>query len=180
MKTAAIQSLFIALAAAAAVQPKVSYDGHKVFRVPVVDDGSHVKSVLDKLNIHAWQQPSRKGAFADIQVAPKELDAFYKAMQGQQLTVMHEDLGQSIAQEGTYQSYAGMFYIPFFLSVGGILTTIIYSWISQRHLVPVIPPLCWSLAMDEWPCQAIPQKCQDCYFWKVSARKHHHWCSAIR
>lgn len=85
----------------------VSYDGHKVFRVPIVDDGTHIQSLIDHLNLNVWQPPSKKGAFADIQVAPGQLAAFENAMKGRSFEIMHEDLGDSIAREGTIQAYAG-------------------------------------------------------------------------
>lgn len=109
MKTLAILPSLLASVVALAVESQVSYDGHKVFRVPVLDDGSHIKNVIDKLNVITWQPPTRKGAFADVQVAPSQLDAFHKAMKGQELITMHEDLGKSVAEEGAFHTYAGTF-----------------------------------------------------------------------
>lgn len=107
MKTLALLPSLVASVVALAVEPKLSYDGHKVFRVPVLDDGSHIKGVINKLNVITWQPPTRKGAFADVQVAPSQLDAFHKAMNGQEIITMHEDLGKSITEEGTFHTYAG-------------------------------------------------------------------------
>ncbi|OAA34208.1 carboxypeptidase [Metarhizium rileyi] len=97
---------FLVPVAALAVESAVSYYGHQVFRVPVTDDGSHIQSVIDKLKVNIWQPPTRKGAFADVQVAPSQLEDFRKAMEGHQLITMHEDLGKSILEEGTYKVYA--------------------------------------------------------------------------
>lgn len=107
MKTAALLFALVTTASAAAIESAVSYDGHKVFRIPVTDDGSHIKSVINKLKLDVWQPPSRKGAFADIQVAPSQLKDFHKAMEGQELITMHDDLGSSISRESTFEVYAG-------------------------------------------------------------------------
>ena len=107
MKAVLALSVLLASASAAAVHGSVNYDGHKVFRVPVTDDGSHIKSVIDKLKLEVWQPPSKKGAFADIQVSPEQLDDFTKVMDGHELITMHDDLGKSIAHEGTFETYAG-------------------------------------------------------------------------
>lgn len=109
MKALVVLSTLVACGSARAVESKVSYDGYKVFRVPVVDDGSHIQSVMDTLKVISWQPPTRKGAFADIQVAPSQLEAFNKAMQGHEVITMHENLGNSIAEEGTFHAYAGMY-----------------------------------------------------------------------
>ncbi|ATY65742.1 carboxypeptidase A1 precursor [Cordyceps militaris] len=98
---------FLPFAAAAVTAPQaVSYDGHKVFRVPVTDDGSFLRSVLDKLDVSTWQPPAKKGAFADIHVPPQSLQPFAQALKGHEVITMHEDLGQSIRKEGAFQVYA--------------------------------------------------------------------------
>ncbi|KAK2616658.1 hypothetical protein QQS21_000481 [Conoideocrella luteorostrata] len=106
MKAVAALSSLLAAAAAVSAETPVSYDGHKVFRIPVLDDGSHIQKLVDQLHLEVWQPPSKKGAFADIQVAPDQLIAFEKAMEGRRLEVMHENLGDSIAEESTFQTYA--------------------------------------------------------------------------
>jgi hypothetical protein len=65
-----------------------------------------MKQVIEKLNVITWQPPTRKGAFADIQVAPDQLQDFLAEMQGHELTTMHDDLGKSIREEGAYKIYA--------------------------------------------------------------------------
>lgn len=102
-----MQPLLAALAVAASVPQSVSYDGHKVFRVPVHDDGAYLQSVVDKLDVSVWQPPSKKGAFADIQVAPHLVKAFEAAMSGHELITMHDDLGQSVKEESAFPIYAG-------------------------------------------------------------------------
>ncbi|KJZ70245.1 hypothetical protein HIM_10359 [Hirsutella minnesotensis 3608] len=108
MKSFTVLSSLLA-AALAAVMPtptRISYDGYKVFRVPVRTQTSHVNDVVEKLGLSFWQPASRKGAFADIQVPPGQLDAFHREMQGLELITMHEDLGKAIAAETAYEIYA--------------------------------------------------------------------------
>ncbi|PHH73839.1 hypothetical protein CDD82_5244 [Ophiocordyceps australis] len=114
----AFKTLFSCLALLAAVataepadtpsEEPVSYDGFKVFRVPVTGDPQRINDVVSQLNLAFWQPASRKDAFADIEVPPDSLDAFNKEMEtdGIQVTVMHEDLGKSISDEATYSVYA--------------------------------------------------------------------------
>ncbi|QUC22950.1 uncharacterized protein UV8b_07191 [Ustilaginoidea virens] len=106
MKVALLVASLLSTTAAGAVRPKASYDGHKVFRVPVADDGSNIRSVIKKLGLVTWKPPGRKGAFADIQVPPAQLDSFHDSMKGHQLITMHDDLGKSIEREGAFQAYS--------------------------------------------------------------------------
>lgn len=107
MKAVALLASVLATAAALPAEGPVSYDGHKVFRIPVMDDGTQIQSLVDRLNLNTWQPPSKKGAFADVQVAPSQLAAFERAMKGRTYEIMHENLGKSIADEGVFQTYAG-------------------------------------------------------------------------
>lgn len=96
--------------AAAAPPPpptRVSYDGFKVFRVPVGGSAQRVNDVVARLGLDVWQPASRKGAFADIEVPPAKLDNFGRAMAGLELLTMHDDLGRSIADEASFDVYAG-------------------------------------------------------------------------
>lgn len=107
MKLVAVFASLLATAAAMPAEGKVSYDGYKVFRVPVMEnDVPYLQSVIQRLNLSTWKAP-KKGAFSDIQVAPNQLGAFERAMRGRSFEVMHEDLGASIADEGNFQAYAG-------------------------------------------------------------------------
>ncbi|PFH55913.1 hypothetical protein XA68_17398 [Ophiocordyceps unilateralis] len=107
MRWLTILSCLVAGTAWAAVSPtKASYDGYKVFRVPVGARVQRVNSIVDELGLHFWQPASRKGAFADVEVPPGKVKAFHEAMQGFDLVVMHEDLGKSVAEEGAFAVYA--------------------------------------------------------------------------
>lgn len=83
------------------IQPRqVSYDGYRVFRVPVGLDASKVTEIVDKLELDTWKAPNKAGAFADVVVAPEKLQAFNDEVAGiEGIEVMHEDLGASILAE---------------------------------------------------------------------------------
>lgn len=106
MKSISLVSSLLAAATAVTARGPVSYEGHKVFRIPVVDDGSRIGKLVDRLNLEVWQPPSKKGAFADVQVGPEQLSAFEKAMKGQKFDIMHENLSDSICKEAAFQRYA--------------------------------------------------------------------------
>lgn len=112
-----MKPLFLAAAALVAITAsaldaatsKPSYHGQKVFRIPVTDedDGLLIQSLVDKLGLVVWQPPSKKGAFADMQVPADQLRAFNKAMEHRKIITMHEDLGKSIKNESRFHDYAG-------------------------------------------------------------------------
>jgi hypothetical protein len=109
MKVVTFFAFLLATAAALPAESRTSYSGHKVFRVPVLDDGTYIQNLIDQLHLSVWQPPSKKGAFADVQVPPSQIGAFEKAMTGRNFEVMHEDLGNSIAEEGVFQAYGGKY-----------------------------------------------------------------------
>ncbi|POS72027.1 zinc carboxypeptidase [Diaporthe helianthi] len=97
-----LSSLLLAIASPS-VQPQpraVSYDGYRVFRVPVGLDASKVTEIVEKLELDTWKAPNKAGAFADVVVSPDKLQAFNDEVAGiEGIEVMHEDLGASIAAE---------------------------------------------------------------------------------
>lgn len=105
----AILPALLAVGTWAATTPpaRVRYDGFKVFRVPVRTDTQRVNDIIARLDLGVWQPASRKGAFADIEMPPAKLDDFRREMQGFELITMHEDLGKSIADEASFEVYAG-------------------------------------------------------------------------
>lgn len=104
----------LGLASAAALQSrKVSYDGFKVVRVPVGMDASKVTDIVSKLGLSTWKGAPQAGRFADIVVSPDRLDDFTKATQGMEVEVMHENLGESIAQESEFPAFSGIYQASF-------------------------------------------------------------------
>lgn len=104
MKSALV---FASLASAAIIHSPVSYQGHKVFRIPVLENGDHIRTVIDQLELDVWQPPAKKGAYADVQVAPHKLAAFEKRMSGHTYDKMHDDLAEAISLEAEFEGYDG-------------------------------------------------------------------------
>lgn len=96
---------------ASAVHAQESYSGYKVFRVPAENDeaASELQNLLSTLNLDTWKSPKKAGAFADIVVPPEKLTDFENLLGGKDRTVMHEDLGLSIADEAKFDTYQGEF-----------------------------------------------------------------------
>jgi hypothetical protein len=107
MKQIIFSSLFALCAAVAVQQRRVSYDGHKVFRVSVGQEVAKVNGIVSKLGLTTWKGAPRAGAFADVVVPPAQIDAFTAEIAGMDTTTMHEDLGASIAKESIFHTYAG-------------------------------------------------------------------------
>lgn len=107
MKSSFLLSLLTLAASAANAQ--VSYDGYKVFRVPSESEEAalDLQNVISTLELETWKQPMKAGAFADIMVPPDKLTKFESLVGDKNPIVMHEDLGSSIAEEGTFDSYQG-------------------------------------------------------------------------
>ncbi|KAK3934265.1 zinc carboxypeptidase [Diplogelasinospora grovesii] len=106
MKQIIFSSLFALCAAVAVQQRRVSYDGHKVFRVSVGQEVAKVNGIVSKLGLTTWKGAPRAGAFADIVVPPAQVSAFTAEITGMDTITMHEDLGASIAEESTFYTYA--------------------------------------------------------------------------
>lgn len=90
--------LFLPAIAAGLALPEdgpVSYDGYKVFRVST--SGGTVESLEDKLANIQYNEWHQDAEHIDIAVAPGQLSAFESL--GLEYSIMHEDLGQSIAAE---------------------------------------------------------------------------------
>ena len=99
---------------ASAVHAQDSYSGYKVFRVPAENDevASEVQNLLSTLNLDTWKSPKKAGAFADVVVPPEKLADFENLLGDKSRTVMHDDLGLSIADEAKFEPYQGEFPTP--------------------------------------------------------------------
>ncbi|KAH7374418.1 carboxypeptidase A5 [Plectosphaerella cucumerina] len=93
MKTLVILSLV----ASVAVAERVSYDGFKVFRLTPTPnlDVPALEAVLQAIEYDQWNKDTND---LTIAVAPNQVAGFLSL--GLEATVMHEDLGRSIADEG--------------------------------------------------------------------------------
>lgn len=108
MKGLLATTLCVALAAATAVPvKKVSYDGYKVVRVNTGNHVDKVAEIIDSLGLTTWKGAPKANSHSDIVVPPSKVAAFDAAVADLSSTVMHEDLGASIAAESDFQIYAG-------------------------------------------------------------------------
>jgi zinc carboxypeptidase len=89
--------VILSLVASVAVADRVSYDGFKVFRLTPTPnlDVPALEAVLQAIEYDQWNKDTND---LTIAVAPDQVPGFLSL--GLEATVMHEDLGQSIAEEG--------------------------------------------------------------------------------
>jgi carboxypeptidase A2 len=104
MKTAILTSALLLSTALGTVVPKapkkVDYSGFKVIRVASTDD---VKAQIEKLAAHILNPG--KSAELDVVVSPENVDALTALVSGS--TVLNEDVGLALAEEGQMGAYAG-------------------------------------------------------------------------
>ena len=92
---------------------KVSYDGYKVLRVAVGDDASLIKDIVAELSLTTWKGAPKANAPADIVVPPEQISAFHSRIAEINVTTlstMHEDLGAAMAEESSFETYAGAYW----------------------------------------------------------------------
>lgn len=97
MKAFAALGLVLPLVAA-----KVSYNGYKAFHLEDLEDYEEVQSHISQLNYISLSCESNHQGM-DIAVAPESIEDF-EAL-GLNATVVHEDFGADIAQEGSFKPY---------------------------------------------------------------------------
>jgi carboxypeptidase A4 len=104
-------SLLLVAVASAAVAKKANYDGAKAMRVSVAEDVTPLLNVIEKLVLDTWKNVKNGVPMAnsnvDLVVPANKAAEFTKLTAGMTTEVMHEDLGASIAAEGTVSIYAG-------------------------------------------------------------------------
>ena len=93
---AAFTSLLAAASAAATAQRSVDYTDHKVIRVAYTDE---IKEWIAKNSLSTWV---KQNGNVDVVVRPN-----VAIPEDVKVTVMHENLGQSIKEEGQFQPYDG-------------------------------------------------------------------------
>jgi carboxypeptidase A2 len=110
MKTAIFTSTLLLSTALGTVVPrapkKVDYSGFKVIRVASTED---VKAQIESLAAHVLNPG--KSAELDIVVSPQNVDALTALVAGS--TVLNEDVGATLAEEGQMSAYAGSCKIPY-------------------------------------------------------------------
>lgn len=93
--------------AALASEETVSYDGYKVLRIAAGADLKKVHDVIDSLALDTWNNGIHSDGQVDVVVPAGKVPAFEAQTAGMKKTVMHSDLGKSIAKEMKFQPYVG-------------------------------------------------------------------------
>ncbi|KAF6820090.1 Metallocarboxypeptidase A-like protein-like protein 1 [Colletotrichum plurivorum] len=104
MKLLAALSLALPLASAAAVTPlekKITYDGFKAFRIATHNDPATVKQRIAGIAVIPFNLDNSE--HLDVAVPAGDISKFEKL--GLETTVLHEDLGADIAEEGAFEPY---------------------------------------------------------------------------
>lgn len=74
----------------------VSYAGYQTIRVATGENGDRVADLINRLRLETWKHTA---SFADVVVPPEKISLFNAQAVGLDATIMHEDLGASIAEE---------------------------------------------------------------------------------
>lgn len=110
MKLLGVTLASLGLASAATVAKKVNYDDWKVFRVNVGSEGAKLQDVMTKLQLELWKGKPASSDVVDLMVPPSAVSDFEASTQDFETKIMHENLGQSIAEEQSFSVYAGNTY----------------------------------------------------------------------
>ncbi|KAL8834691.1 MAG: hypothetical protein Q9170_003635 [Blastenia crenularia] len=106
MRLLLLTPLIFGLVSAIVVPRKASYDGYKVVRLQVGEELSKVKSVIQKLSLSTWNGGAKENSEVDIVVPADKVAEFESNTAGLDSSIMHENLGASIAKEMEYPVYA--------------------------------------------------------------------------
>ncbi|KAJ4375924.1 hypothetical protein N0V83_001202 [Neocucurbitaria cava] len=106
MKFLGVTLASLGLASAATVTKKVSYDDWKVYRVNVGSNTAEFNALVSKLQLETWKGKPASSDVVDVMVPPSQVVDFETSTEGIETKVMHENLGQSIADEDTFGIYA--------------------------------------------------------------------------
>ncbi|KAK3081538.1 hypothetical protein LTS18_005604 [Coniosporium uncinatum] len=101
-----LSSVVFALVSAVSVPGKVSYGGYKVFRVAYGTESSKIDSLVSSLSLETWKSSAKATGHVDVVVPPSALQDFELGTTDMETSVMHNDLGSSIAEEESFQAYA--------------------------------------------------------------------------
>ncbi|TGO71399.1 hypothetical protein BELL_0581g00030 [Botrytis elliptica] len=107
MKLSQIFTLATAAAAAGvAIAEKVNYDGYKVFRLKAQKNNiEKIDDIVSSLNLQTWKKSAKLGT-ADVVVPPEQVDNFLRITEDFSKQVMHNNLGESIAEEEHADTYS--------------------------------------------------------------------------
>lgn len=98
----------LSLVSSLIVPRKVNYDGYKVVRLSTGSSLAKVKSLIKDLSLSTWNGGPKENAEVDIVIPADKVAEFESSTADLAKTVMHENLGAAIAEEGDYSDYRGM------------------------------------------------------------------------
>lgn len=106
MKLQLLAPLVCGLVSAVVVPRKANYDGYKVVRLEVGDNLSQVKNVIQKLSLSTWNGSPKAHSEVDVVVPADQVANFDSSTADLNSSIMHQNLGASIAKETDYPLYA--------------------------------------------------------------------------
>lgn len=106
MKSLFFASLVLGLVSAIVVPRKANYDGYRVVRLQVGDDVSRVKNIIQELSLSTWNGAPKDNSEVDVVVPADKFLQFESSTADLDSSIMHANLGASIARETDYQVYA--------------------------------------------------------------------------
>ncbi|KAL8756833.1 MAG: hypothetical protein Q9184_004373 [Pyrenodesmia sp. 2 TL-2023] len=106
MKLQLLAPLVIGLVSAVVVPRKANYDGYKVVRLEVGDNLSQVKNLIQELSLSTWNGSPKANSEVDVVVPADQVASFDSSTADMDSSIMHQNLGASIAKETDYPPYA--------------------------------------------------------------------------
>ncbi|KAL9035342.1 MAG: hypothetical protein Q9180_004914, partial [Flavoplaca navasiana] len=100
-----ILPFILSLASSLIVPRKVNYDGYKVVRLSTGSSLAKVKTLIKDLSLSTWNGGPKENAEVDIVIPADKVTEFESSTADLAKTVMHENLGAAIAEEGDYSDY---------------------------------------------------------------------------
>ncbi|KAI4290013.1 MAG: hypothetical protein L6R35_000727 [Caloplaca aegaea] len=106
MRLPLLAPLALGLVSAIVLPRQANYDGYKVVRVEVGDKIAEVEKLIQKFALSTWNGGAKAHSEVDVVVPADKIAEFDSEAAGLDSSVMHENLGSSIASEAEYQKYA--------------------------------------------------------------------------
>ncbi|KAL8894456.1 MAG: hypothetical protein Q9207_008498 [Kuettlingeria erythrocarpa] len=106
MKLLLLAPVILSLVTAVVVPRKANYDGYKVVRLQVGDNLSQVKDLIQKLSLSSWNGSPKVNSEVDLVVPADQVADFDSSTANLDSSIMHQNLGASIAKETDYPLYA--------------------------------------------------------------------------
>ncbi|KAL8788338.1 MAG: hypothetical protein Q9213_001735 [Squamulea squamosa] len=105
MKFLLFASFLLTLVSSLIVPRKINYDGYKVIRLSVGSSLPKVETLIQDLSLSTWNGGPKANAEVDVVVPADKVAEFESNTADLAKTVMHENLGASIAQESDSSDY---------------------------------------------------------------------------